>query len=95
MWAASEVWATADVHEQWHLQRECVNRHQRATAETEGPETMPVYFKSRFMPAGDPLRNGQIIFESAMVATGLFESNIREPEWSKVKPRLADLIPDL
>ena len=67
----------------------------KVSTDRREPETMPVYFKSRFMRADDPLRNEQIIFESALVATGLFESNMREPEWPKVKPMLATLVPDL
>jgi hypothetical protein len=54
---------------------------------------MPVYFKSRFMLADDRARDQQLAFEATMSAAGLFEASEREPEWSKIKPRLADLIP--
>jgi hypothetical protein len=56
---------------------------------------MPVYFKSRFMSASDPGRDKQLAFEATMAGTWLFESDARQPAWSKVKPRLANLIPDL
>ncbi|MGD9656553.1 MAG: DNA phosphorothioation-associated putative methyltransferase [Methylocystis sp.] len=46
---------------------------------------VPVYFKSRFMPADDPGRDLQAAFEAALVSTGLFEPDNREPEWAEVK----------
>ena len=67
----------------------------KVSTDRREPETMPVYFKSRFMPTDDPGRDRQLAFEATMSATGLFEPSEREPEWSKVKPRLANLIPDL
>jgi hypothetical protein len=67
----------------------------RVSTDRLEPETMPVYFKSRFMPADDPGRDRQLAFEATMSATGLFQPSEREPEWSKVKPRLANLVPGL
>ena len=67
----------------------------KVSTDRRDPETMPVYFKSRFMSASDPGRDKQLAFEATMAGTWLFESDARQPAWSKVKPRLANLIPDL
>lgn len=67
----------------------------KVSTDRREPETMPVYFKSRFMLSDDPARDRQIAFEKMMSATGLFAPNLREPEWSKVKARLQDLVPEL
>ena len=67
----------------------------KVSTDRREPETMPVYFKSRFMSSDDPARDRQIAFEKMMSATGLFAPNLREPEWSKVKARLQDLVPEL
>jgi DNA phosphorothioation-associated putative methyltransferase len=56
------------------------------------PETTPIYFKSRFMPADDPERDRQLNFETALAGTGLFEANLRDPEWREVKAKLDVMI---
>jgi hypothetical protein len=57
-------------------------------ADRREPETIPVYFKSRFLPRDKVGLDRQIEFESALAATGLFEANAPEPKWSDVKVAL-------
>lgn len=65
----------------------------KVSTDRREPETTPVYFKSRFMPADDPARDAQISFEARLMATGLFVPDKREPEWSEVKGKLGDVGP--
>lgn len=44
----------------------------KVSTDRRDSETMPVYFKSRFMPADDLGRDGQLAFEATMASTGLF-----------------------
>lgn len=67
----------------------------KVSTDRRDPETTPIYFKSRFMPADDPNRDRQIAFEAALVGTGLFVPGMREPEWADVKARVANLVADL
>jgi hypothetical protein len=46
------------------------------------------------MLSDDPAHDRQIAFETTLSASGLFDPNLREPEWSKVKERLQDLVPE-
>jgi hypothetical protein len=57
-------------------------------ADRREPETTPVYFKSKFLPRDQVGLDRQIEFESALAATGLFEGNAPEPQWSDVKVAL-------
>jgi DNA phosphorothioation-associated putative methyltransferase len=63
----------------------------RVTADKREPNTMPVYFKSRFLTADDPLREGQNDIESRLMATGLFVADRAEPSWDKVELALKEL----
>jgi DNA phosphorothioation-associated putative methyltransferase len=56
---------------------------------------LPIPSRASCRLASDRGRDKQLAFEATMAGTGLFESDAREPAWSKVKPRLANLIPDL
>jgi hypothetical protein len=47
----------------------------KASTDRREPETMPIYFKSHFMPANDPGRDRSLTFEAAMASAGLFESD--------------------
>jgi DNA phosphorothioation-associated putative methyltransferase len=53
-----------------------------------GAQTMPIYFKSRFLPANDLGRPHQLEAEQALIATGLFVSGVPEPSWEQTKEAL-------
>jgi DNA phosphorothioation-associated putative methyltransferase len=59
------------------------------------PETSPIYFKSRYLPLGDPEREAQASVEAAMLATGLFPPDGLEPRWQDLRMVLTGIIPDL
>lgn len=63
----------------------------KVTTDRREVETMPVYFKSRFMLTDDPARDAQLAFETSLVETGLFEPDKRAPEWSVVQTSLSKL----
>jgi len=50
---------------------------------------IPLYFKSRFMPAKDEVWAEQIEFERSLAATGLFQPGAPEPPWHKVSSTLS------
>jgi DNA phosphorothioation-associated putative methyltransferase len=52
----------------------------------------PLYFKSRFLPEGDKLLDGQAEVEAALSATGLFEPGLAEPGWDKLAPALKEML---
>jgi len=52
----------------------------------------PLYFKSRFLPEGDELLEGQAEVDAALSATGLFEPGLPEPGWDKLPPGLRDVL---
>lgn len=52
------------------------------------PQTMPIYFKSRFLPVDDPSRPHQLEFEQALMATGLFKPGTPEPSWEQTASML-------
>jgi hypothetical protein len=52
----------------------------------------PLYFKSRFLPEGDKLLDGQAEVEAALSATGLFEPGLAEPGWDKLAPALKEIL---
>jgi hypothetical protein len=52
----------------------------------------PLYFKSKFLPAGDELLEGQAEVEAALSATGLFNPGSAEPAWDKLAPALRDVL---
>jgi DNA phosphorothioation-associated putative methyltransferase len=51
-------------------------------------DTMPIYFKSRFLPVDDERRAEQLVFEERLTRTGLFVEGQRDPEWVAVKREL-------
>jgi DNA phosphorothioation-associated putative methyltransferase len=66
----------------------------RVSADRRAPQSTPIYFKSRFLPADDEMRAEQKEIEAALLATGLFRAGEREPPWAKVQPALkAALVP--
>ncbi|MGC2221599.1 MAG: hypothetical protein WA624_04140 [Methylocella sp.] len=67
----------------------------KVSTDRRDSETMPVYFKSRFMPADDPGRDGQLAFEATMASTGLFVPGAPDPLWATIKPFLANLVSDI
>jgi DNA phosphorothioation-associated putative methyltransferase len=60
----------------------------KVSADRREPQSTPVYFKSRYLPADDELRRDQEQFETLLAATGLFEPGHPEPSWEKVQPAL-------
>jgi hypothetical protein len=60
----------------------------KVRADRREPQSTPIYFKSRFLPPDDELRDGQEEFEATLLATGLFQEGHPEPSWEKVQPAL-------
>ena len=67
----------------------------KVSTDRRDSETMPVYFKSRFMPADDPGRDRQLAFDATMASTGLFVPGAPDPLWATVKAFLANLVSDI
>jgi hypothetical protein len=57
-------------------------------ADRREPQSTPIFFKSRFLPPDDEMRDGLAEFEAALTATGLFADGQPEPPWEKVQPAL-------
>jgi DNA phosphorothioation-associated putative methyltransferase len=60
----------------------------KVRADRREPQSTPIYFKSRFLPPDDELRDGLEEFEATLLATGLFVEGQPEPPWEKVQPAL-------
>ena len=60
----------------------------KVRADRREPQSTPIYFKSRFLPPDEELRDGQEEFEATLLATGLFVEGQPEPPWEKVQPAL-------
>jgi DNA phosphorothioation-associated putative methyltransferase len=60
----------------------------RVSADRREPQSTPIYFKSRYLPADDETRPDQEKFEALLSATGLFQEGQPEPSWDKVQPAL-------
>lgn len=52
------------------------------------PQTMPIYFKSKYLSGDDPDLAEQIDADERLAATGLFEANASEPPWDVVQKAL-------
>jgi DNA phosphorothioation-associated putative methyltransferase len=48
----------------------------KVSVDRREPGSIPLYFKSRFLPEGDELLEGQAEIEAALAATGLFEPGL-------------------
>jgi DNA phosphorothioation-associated putative methyltransferase len=64
----------------------------RLKVSVDRPEPIPLYFKSKFLPEGDKLLEGQAEVEAALSATGLFEAGLAEPRWDKLAPVLKGIL---
>jgi hypothetical protein len=64
----------------------------KVSVDRREPGSTPLYFKSRFLPEGDELLEGQAEAEAALSATGLFEPGLAEPGWDKVAPSLKEVL---
>jgi hypothetical protein len=60
----------------------------RVSADRREPQSTPIYFKSRFLPANDEMRTAQEQIEGALLATGLFKAGEREPPRAEVQVAL-------
>ena len=67
----------------------------KVSVDRREPETMPVYFKSRYLPKDHPGLEKQAEFEAAMKGTNLFAPDALEPDWLSVKAALVGIVPEL
>jgi DNA phosphorothioation-associated putative methyltransferase len=64
----------------------------KVSADRREPQSTPIYFKSRYLPADDEKRREQEEFEISLLATGMFKEGQPEPPWDKVQPALLALV---
>jgi DNA phosphorothioation-associated putative methyltransferase len=62
---------------------------QRVSANKFGPNEMPLYFKSKYMPPDEEMSAAQIQFEESLMGTGLFRAGQPDPPWHKVQLALS------
>jgi DNA phosphorothioation-associated putative methyltransferase len=67
----------------------------KVSADRREPQSTPIFFKSRYLPADDEMRRDQERFETVLAATGLFQKDHPEPHWSDVRAALKPAITNI
>lgn len=61
----------------------------KVTFDRRVPGSVPLYFKSRYLPTDDADRERQTKIDAALRATGLFPEGAPEPSWEVLRTKLA------